>query len=110
VTLSVSSFAPSDAAPAVLSLEAGRIDRSERRYEVQPLDRLDIELWQPDGDRLGLLARLRNVLPGRFTFGITGRGPGGQLLDPGRYRLKVVAVPTARAAATVRWVTFRIRR
>jgi hypothetical protein len=109
MSLSVDSFAPSDAAPAVLTIQAGRIERGREGFEVRPLDRLDIELWQPDGDRLGLLARLRSVLPGRYSFGITGRGPAGQVLNRGRYRLRVIAVPTVRARASERSLTFRIR-
>jgi hypothetical protein len=101
-------FEPSDAAPAVLRFRAGRLLRAAGRYEVQPLERLDIELRDAEGDRLGLLARLRDVVPGVFTFGITGRGPAGQILDPGQYRLRVIAVPTRRGAATRRSVRFRV--
>jgi hypothetical protein len=55
-----------------------------------------------------LLARLRDVVPGVFTFGITGRGPAGQILDPGEYRLRVIAVPTAAGRVTRRSVRFRV--
>ena len=44
--------------------------------------RLDVELRTAGGKRLGLLARLRDLLPGRYAFGLTGHGPTGQLLDP----------------------------
>jgi hypothetical protein len=101
-------FEPSDDAPAVLRFRAGRLLRAAGRYEVQPLERLDLELRDADGDRLGLLARLRNVVPGVFTFGITGRGPAGQVLDPGRYRLRVIAVPTHGGPPTRRSVGFRV--
>jgi hypothetical protein len=106
--LSLRSFEPSDAAPAVLTFRAGRLFRTTNRYQVQALARVDVELRDADGDRLGLLARLRNVVPGVFTFGITGRGPAGQLLDPGVYRLRVIAVPTRPGPATRRSVRFRI--
>ena len=56
--------------------------------------RLDVELRTAAGKRLGLLARLRDLLPGRYAFGITGHGPNGQLLEPGRYELRVLAWPT----------------
>jgi hypothetical protein len=101
-------FEPSDAAPAVLRFRAGRLLRTAGRYEVQPLERLDLELEDAEGDRLGLLARLRNVVPGVFAFGITGRGPAGQTLDPGVYRLRVLAVPTGRGPATRRSIRFRV--
>jgi hypothetical protein len=106
--LSVRSFEPSEAAPAVLTFRAGRLLRAADRYQVQPLERVDVELRDAEGDRLGLLARLRNVVPGVFTFGITGRGPAGQLLDPGVYRLRVIAVPTRPGPVTQRSVRFRI--
>ncbi|MDQ3823790.1 MAG: hypothetical protein M3321_11200, partial [Actinomycetota bacterium] len=108
LTLSDRRFEPSDAAPAVLRFRAGRLLRGTTGYEVQPLERLDIELRDAEGDRLGLLTRLRDVVPGVFTFGITGRGPAGQELDRGRYRLRVIAVPTNGGAATVRSVAFRV--
>jgi hypothetical protein len=101
-------FEPSDDAPAVLRFRAGRLLRAAGRYEVQPLERLDLVLEDDEGDRLGLLARLRDVVPGIFTFGITGRGPAGQVLDPGRYRLLVIAVPTHGGPATRRSVGFRV--
>jgi subtilisin family serine protease len=101
-------FEPSDAAPAVLRFRAGRVLRSTARYEVQPLERVDIELEDTEGDRLGLLARLRNVVPGVFAFGITGRGPGGQILDPGVYRLRVLAVPTRGGLPSRRSIRFRV--
>jgi hypothetical protein len=106
--LSSRRFEPSDAAPAVLRFRAGRLLRAAGGYEVVPLERLDIELRDAEGDRLGLLARLRDVVPGVFTFGITGRGPAGQILDPGVYRLLVIAVPTHGGPATRRSVRFRV--
>jgi hypothetical protein len=60
------------------------------------------------GDDLGLLARLRDLLPGRYAFGLTGRGPGGNVLPKGVYTLRLVAVPTDDSKATRRSVTFRI--
>ena len=65
------------------------------------------ELWR-GGERLGLLARLRDVLPGRYAFGLTGRGPRGGALAKGRYRLRVLAVPPD-GPAEAETVRFRIR-
>ena len=62
---------------------------------MEPVSRLDIAIWTKKGKRLGLLARLRDQLPGTYTFGITGRAPSGEILSPGEYRLVVRAYPTA---------------
>ena len=62
--------------------------------------RLDVELRTAKGKRLGLLARLRDLLPGRYAFGLTGPRPGGSVLAPGRYRLRVFAWPTGGGAPT----------
>jgi hypothetical protein len=55
-----------------------------------------------------LLARLRDVLPGSYAFGLTGRGPNGGGLPPGRYRLRVLAVPPD-GTYERRFVRFQIR-
>ena len=57
---------------------------------------------------LGLLARLRDVLPGSYAFGLTGRGPGGGALARGPYRLRVVAIPPD-GTYERRFLRFRIR-
>lgn len=102
VKLSVRRFRASDRAPAVLSLRAGSVRVRRGRTQLQPLARLDVELWRA-GRRVGVLSRLRNVLPGNYAFGVTGRGPRGRPLRRGAYRLRVVAVPPdgAREFATV---------
>ena len=61
--------------------------------ELRPVARLDVELWRSDGARIGLLARLRDLLPGRYAFGLTGRGPDG-------------SAARARAATSSRLVAF----
>ena len=48
----------------------------------------------PGGARLGVLAQLRDLLPGRYAFGLTGRDAEGETLEPGRYRVKMTAYPT----------------
>ena len=40
---------------------------------------------------LGVLARRRELLPGRYTFGLTGRGADGGRLRRGAYVIRVVA-------------------
>ena len=101
LSLSQKAFAPSERKPAVVAFRAGRVLRSGAGNEVVPVLRLDVELWTADGKRIGLLARLRDLLPGRYAFGLTGRGPGGAVLDPGRYRLRVYAWPTGGGPAAV---------
>jgi hypothetical protein len=107
VSLRDTASVPSEASPAFLSIRAGRILPPA---EVQAISRLDIELWNSRGKRLGLLARLRDALPGLYQFGLTGRGPAGQLLGHGRYRIRLVAVPTDGGHATVRGMDFVIGR
>jgi hypothetical protein len=109
VTLSEKSFAASDVAPALLSLDAGSVLSLLGRPEIRPVAQLDVDLLAADGTRLGLLARLRDLLPGRYTFGLTGRGPDGQLLPPGGYVLRVVAYPVDHSPPTVRKVGFTLR-
>ena len=107
VTLSTKSFRASDRAPAVLTVQAGQVrDRAGRR-QLRPLSQLDVDLWRGQ-ERLGLLARLRDVLPGRYAFGLTGRGPRGGPLARGSYRLRVVARPPD-GPAEVQSIGFRIR-
>ncbi len=92
VKLSATRFRTSDRAPAVLSMQAGNVRMRRGHTQLQPLSRLDVELWR-GSRRIGLLARLRDVLPGNYAFGVTGRGPRGRALPPGSYRLRVVAIP-----------------
>jgi subtilisin family serine protease len=102
--LSAPSFAPSDGAPVVLSLQAGRVEERAGRQRVYALSRLRVDVWTvgPDGRNLGALASLRDVLPGRYAFGLTGRGPAGAILKPGRYRLQIVATPTEPGPPSIR--------
>jgi hypothetical protein len=92
VRLSESEIEPSDVAPAVLSVVAGRVDGRADRPQLLPLRTLSIELFRR-GRRLGRLALQRDVLPGRYAFGITGRGPRGGRLPKGVYSLQLVATP-----------------
>ena len=111
VQLSHSEFSPSPAAPAVLAFRAGRVDEGPAGETIEPVGLLELELWTADGRRLGVLARLRDVLPGRYAFGLTGRGPSGKVLAAGRYVLRLRAHPvdgddgtapsTAEAAFTI---------
>jgi subtilisin family serine protease len=93
VNLSHWEFEPSRSAPTVLAFRAGRIVSGPGGETIEPVSVLDVELWTDDGKRLGLLARLRNLLPGRYAFGLTGRDPHGRVLDPGVYVLRLRAQP-----------------
>jgi hypothetical protein len=92
----------------VLAFRAGSLLRSEGGEETQPVGRLELELWREGGRKLGLLAQLRNLLPGQFLYGLTGRGPGGKKLRPGRYVLRLAAYPTGGGRPTRREAPFQI--
>jgi subtilisin family serine protease len=109
LSLSHKSFKPSERKPAVVALRAGRVLRTPGGNQVVPILRLDVELWTAAGKRIGLLARIRDLLPGRYAFGLTGRGPGGRPLAPGRYRLRVYAWPTGGGPPASRSIPFSIR-
>ena len=93
VQISHHSFTPSDRAPVVLAFRAGRVDRTGDGEMIEPVGVLELELWTADGRNLGVLARLRDVLPGRYAFGLTGRGPNGGILSEGSYVLRLRAHP-----------------
>jgi hypothetical protein len=108
VRLSVRSFEPSDSAPALLELRAGRLVDRGGASEILPVSYLDLELWRGD-ERMGRLSRLRNLLPGRYTFGLTGRGPRGRVLAPGVYRLRLLAYPPGAGRPSRQSVSFEIK-
>jgi hypothetical protein len=108
VRLSTPRFKPSDSAPALLELRAGRIVELSGRSEVLPLSHLDLDLWR-GRERVGRLVRLRNLLPGRYTFGLTGRGPAGDRLEPGRYTLRLLGYPPGEGPPSRQFVQFTIR-
>ena len=93
VQLSHHEFSPSDSAPVVLAFRAGRVDPGLDGETIEPVGVLELELWTADGRRLGVLARLRDVLPGRYAFGLTGRAPNGNVLSEGAYVIRLRAHP-----------------
>jgi hypothetical protein len=107
--LSVSSFKASDSAPAVLSFRAGGVTRSSLGLQIVPVGRLDLTLVDADGKGLGVLARLRDLLPGRQSFGLTGRDGEGDRLKPGRYKLKLTAWPTGDGVPSRASVMFAVK-
>ena len=100
VSLSSWQFAPSKSAPVVLAFRAGRAVPGAGGEQIEPVGLLDLELWTPKGERLGVIARLRDLLPGRYAFGLTGRGPDGKVLAPGTYVLRLRAQPVDAADGT----------
>ncbi len=109
VRLSQTTFVPSDANPSILDISAGRVDGTLEQPQLLPLTTLVIELLRGDGRALGTLVTLRDVLPGRYRFGITGRDARGRLLRPGAYKVRVVATPVGGGKEDSRAVLFRIR-
>ena len=89
-----SEFRPSDTAPAVLSFQAGRI--AARRARSSRWRGSTLDSARRDGARLGVLAQLRDLLPGRYAFGLTGRDANGDTLEPGSYRLLLPRTRPAR--------------
>jgi subtilisin family serine protease len=116
VTLSKKSIRPSDSSVAVLSVDVGKIltidsaDPAEpaKRIALVPAARLALDLWNEAGQRLGTLVVLRNVLPGRYSFGITGRSPAGADLEAGTYTIHVVARPVEGGRRSLRIVGFTV--
>jgi hypothetical protein len=85
-------FRPSDVEPAVLQVRAGAVVDSTG-LQILPASRLDVLLYTAGGKFVGVLARLRDLLPGTYSFGITGRDAKGRRLKPGRYEVRLVAWP-----------------
>ncbi len=106
--LSRRSFAASDSAAEVLTLRLGRVSGSwERR--IEPAAKVEVGLWNNAGRYLGVLARMRDVLPGHYVFGLTGRSPAGATLAPGDYRLRIKAFPSGGGKASIRSLRFTIK-
>ena len=79
----------SDENPGVLGLTAGAVTTAPG-LAVRPVQSLEVRLLR-GGELLGTLARRNELLPGRYTFALTGRGPGGARLRRGTYLIRVLA-------------------
>jgi minor extracellular serine protease Vpr len=111
--LSHDRFAPSASAPAILAFRAGRVSLGRGGETIEPVGLLELELLGADGESLGVLGRARDLLPGRYAFGLTGRGPRGKRLEPGRYAVRLRATPVDAAEgarASVASATFVVER
>ena len=93
----------------VLTVDAGTVTSAAGVAAIRPLARLEVRLADAKGRDLGLLARIRDVLPGRYVFRLTGRGPAGAPLARGRYVVEVLAVPEDGGAPARRKLGFALR-
>ncbi len=107
-SLSNRAFSASDSTAEVLTLGLGRVSGSPER-RIEPAVKVDVGLWNAGGRFLGVLARMRDVLPGRYVFGLTGRSPAGSTLSPGDYRLRIAVFPSGGGKASIRSLHFRIK-
>lgn len=97
----------SDATPAALSFVAGSVSASPDP-QVRAVELLEVELWR-NGERVGLLTRRRELLPGRYTFGLTGRGPTGARLGRGTFTIRLVAHPGDGTRRQTDTIEYRVR-
>ncbi|HEU0246701.1 MAG TPA: S8 family serine peptidase [Gaiellaceae bacterium] len=104
VTLVQTDERVSDATPAVLALVVGAVTPTPHP-QVRAVELLEVQLWRGQ-TLLGVLARRRELLPGRYSFGLTGRSASGERLRRGSYSVRVVAWPgdgTRRQSETVEY-------
>ncbi|MBA2741343.1 MAG: S8 family serine peptidase [Actinobacteria bacterium] len=96
-----------DATPAVVSFVAGTIAEGTDPA-IRPVGELEVQLWR--GRKLrGVLSLRRELLPGRYTFGLTGRGPRGERLRRGAYIVRLVARPEDGTRQQVESVSYLVR-
>ena len=107
VAITMTGTRVSDATPAALSFVAGSVTATPEP-QVRAVELMDVELWR-GGTRLGLLARRRELLPGRYTFGLTGRGPTGQRLARGTYTIRLLAFPGDGTRKQADTIEYRVR-
>ena len=94
VTISEPSFKPSDTNPAVLTVQAGNLVRDDG-LQIQPVSRLDVLLYTATGRFVGVIARLRNLLPGLVQLRDHRPRPDERRSSrPAAYELRLAAWPT----------------
>jgi hypothetical protein len=67
-----------------------------------------VQLWR-GGQFRGVLSTRRELLPGRYAFGLTGRGPRGERLPRGSYVVRLVARPEDGTRRQVESVDYPVR-
>jgi len=97
----------SETTPAVLTLVVGAVS-AKPDPQIRAIGVLEVELWR-GSERLGVLDRRRELLPGRYSFGLTGRAPNGNRLPRGSYRIRVVARPEDGTRSQSETVEYRVR-
>jgi hypothetical protein len=97
----------SDATPAALSFVAGAVTVAPGP-QVRAVELLEVELRR-GGELIGMLARRRELLPGRYTFGLTGRGPDGDRLGRGTYTIRLAAYPGDGTRRQFDTIVYRVR-
>ena len=107
VAITMTGTRVSDATPAALSFVAGSVTATPDP-QVRAVELMDVELWR-GGTRLGLLARRRELLPGRYTFGLTGRGATGERLARGTYTIRLLAFPGDGTRKQADTIEYRVR-
>jgi len=107
VSLRTTGSRVTEAEPAVLELVAGAVTAAPQP-EVRPVALLEVQLLR-DGEPVGVLARRRELLPGRYTFALTGRGPSGERLRGGGWEIRVVAFPGDGTRRQVARVPYHLR-
>ena len=112
--LSRTAFAPSRRGGAVLTFRAGAAAEDVDGVAIDAVGLLTVEVAARGGKPLGVVARLRDLLPGRYAIRVTGRDTSGKPLRPGRYVLTLRAWPTDASEgsepATVQRIPFRVVR
>jgi hypothetical protein len=104
-------FEPSSKAPSVVVFRAGRADPAGNG-SIEPVGLLEVEVWTLEGKKIGVIARLRDLLPGRYALGLTGRDANGKVLPAGTYVLKLRAQPIDSedgTAPSIAQTVFRIK-
>lgn len=91
-----------------LTVDAGRVSTTAGLRRIVPLARLDVLLATAGGKELGVLDRIRDVLPGRYVFQLTGVGPNGIALPHGDYTATVVAYPADGSSPSARAFAFTV--
>ena len=106
--LSSRTFAPSDAEPAVLTVVAGRVDGTAERPQLLAA-RAACDRALPGRARTSAGSRsCATCFPGRYSFGITGRGRGASDCRQGEYSLHLTATPIDGGATDEQVVPFTI--